>query len=172
MKVCLHGSMLVCLDGVWKTKSREKVSLGGSSVSCLLAVNRDLWAACESSIHIISCSSSSSSNALVITKVCSCCWNKRCTQYLLTSVLQQTLFSVCLSLNFVCMLNLSVLARVQLRSMLDVTYSSQVLTCFCSLTCLWPPCVADADIIFSSCGFFFFFSFFSSPNLSSGRMDR
>jgi len=42
---------------------------------------------------------------------------------------------------------------------------------------LWPPCVADAFIIFCSCGFyplllfFFFFFFFSSPNLSSGRLD-
>jgi len=35
---------------------------------------------------------------------------------------------------------------------------------------LWPPSVADADIIFSSCGFFFF-SFFSSPNLSGRRLD-
>jgi len=35
---------------------------------------------------------------------------------------------------------------------------------------LWPPCAADADIIFSSCGFFFFLSF-SSPNLSRCRLD-
>jgi len=69
-----HGCMLVCVDGVWKTKSREKLSLGGSSVSCLLAVNREMWAACESFIHIIS--SSSSSHKLLFTKVCSCCWNK------------------------------------------------------------------------------------------------
>jgi len=33
---------------------------------------------------------------------------------------------------------------------------------------LRPCCVADADIIFSSCGFFFFFS---SPNLSRCRLD-
>jgi len=25
---------------------------------------------------------------------------------------------------------------------------------------LWPPCIADADIIFLPCGFFFFFFFF------------
>ena len=25
---------------------------------------------------------------------------------------------------------------------------------------LWPPCIADADIIFSSCGIFFFLVFF------------
>ena len=34
---------------------------------------------------------------------------------------------------------------------------------------LWPPCVADADIIFFSCGFCLLsssFSLFSSPNLS------
>jgi len=33
---------------------------------------------------------------------------------------------------------------------------------------LWPPCVADADIIFLSC---FFFLIFSSPNLSGRRLD-
>ena len=39
---------------------------------------------------------------------------------------------------------------------------------------LWPPCVADADIIFLPCGFFylsFFFISFSSPNLSGRRLD-
>jgi len=36
---------------------------------------------------------------------------------------------------------------------------------------LWPPCVADADIIFSSCLLFFLFFFFSSPNFSSCRLD-
>ena len=35
---------------------------------------------------------------------------------------------------------------------------------------LWPPSVADACIIFLSC-FFFLSAFFSSPNLSSPRMD-
>ena len=35
---------------------------------------------------------------------------------------------------------------------------------------LWPPCVADMDIIFLSCGVFLsFFFFYPSPNLS-GRM--
>jgi len=34
----------------------------------------------------------------------------------------------------------------------------------------WPPCVADADIIFYHCGFFFFVSF-SSPISSSCRLD-
>ena len=33
---------------------------------------------------------------------------------------------------------------------------------------LWPPCVADADIIFLPCGFFFFYS---SPILSRRRLD-
>jgi len=33
---------------------------------------------------------------------------------------------------------------------------------------LWPPCVADADIIFLPCGFLYFFS---SPNLSRRRLD-
>jgi len=35
---------------------------------------------------------------------------------------------------------------------------------------LWPPCVADADIIFLPCGFFYLF-FLSSPNLSRRRVD-
>jgi len=34
---------------------------------------------------------------------------------------------------------------------------------------LWPPCVADADIIFLSR--FFLFFFYSSPNLSGRRLD-
>jgi len=33
---------------------------------------------------------------------------------------------------------------------------------------LWPPCVADADIIFLPSGFFLLFS---SPNLSGRRLD-
>jgi len=37
--------------------------------------------------------------------------------------------------------------------------SLQQLEPYCS-DCLWPPCVADADIIFSSCGFFYFSSSF------------
>jgi len=37
---------------------------------------------------------------------------------------------------------------------------------------LWPPCLADADIIFLPRGFFFFYlSFFSLPNLSGRRLD-
>ena len=44
-----------------------------------------------------------------------------------------------------------------------------------SIFFLWPPCVADADIIFLSGGFFFFLlsSIFlnSSPNLSRRRLD-
>ena len=35
---------------------------------------------------------------------------------------------------------------------------------------LWPPCVADADIIFLPCGFFLLL-FYSSPNLSGRRLD-
>jgi len=38
-----------------------------------------------------------------------------------------------------------------------------------SLKVLWPPCVADADIIFSSCGFFYLS--FSSPILSRRTLD-
>jgi len=36
---------------------------------------------------------------------------------------------------------------------------------------LWPPCVADADVIFLPCGFFFLLFFLSSPNLSRRRLD-
>ena len=40
------------------------------------------------------------------------------------------------------------------------------------LRLLWPPCVADADIIFLPCGFYLsFFLLFSSPNLSGRRLD-
>ena len=35
---------------------------------------------------------------------------------------------------------------------------------------LWPPCAADAGIIFLPC-VFFFLSFFSSPNVSRRRLD-
>ena len=38
------------------------------------------------------------------------------------------------------------------------------------VTFLWPPCVADAEVIFLPGGFFFFFLFFS-PNLSGHRLD-
>jgi len=38
-------------------------------------------------------------------------------------------------------------------------------------TLLWPPCVADADIIFLPCGFFFYLSFFPSHNLGRRRLD-
>jgi len=42
----------------------------------------------------------------------------------------------------------------------------------CGAFLLWPPCVADADIIFLPCGFFLLSSFFySSPNLSDRRLD-
>jgi len=35
---------------------------------------------------------------------------------------------------------------------------------------LWPPCIADAGVIFLSC-FFFRLSLFSSPNFSGHRLD-
>jgi len=35
---------------------------------------------------------------------------------------------------------------------------------------LWPPCIADADIIFLPCGFFYL-SLFSSTNLSRRKLD-
>ena len=43
-----------------------------------------------------------------------------------------------------------------------------------SLAYLWPPCLADVDIIFLPCGFFFFFYLLfllSSSNLSRRRVD-
>ena len=36
---------------------------------------------------------------------------------------------------------------------------------------LWRPCVADADIIFLPCGFYLSIFLYSSPNLSSYRLD-
>jgi len=36
---------------------------------------------------------------------------------------------------------------------------------------LWPPCIADVDIIFLPCGFFLLSFFYSSPNLSGRRLD-
>jgi len=39
-----------------------------------------------------------------------------------------------------------------------------------ALHLLWPPCVADADIIFLPCSFFLSF-FYSSTNLSRRRLD-
>ena len=44
----------------------------------------------------------------------------------------------------------------------------------CSSSFLWPPCVADENIIFLPCGFFcllLFFLLFFSPNLSRRRLD-
>ena len=83
------------------------------------------------------------------------------------------------------------LARSQHRSRLALSTDTRALStdlvrismrccnfvwcCFVASTCrcidrylLWPPCVADVDIIFSSCGFF---DLFSSPNLSRRRLD-
>jgi len=36
---------------------------------------------------------------------------------------------------------------------------------------LWPPCVADADIIFLPCDFYLSIFFYYSPNLSGSRLD-
>jgi len=83
------------------------------------------------------------------------------------------------------------LARSQHRSRLALSTDTRALStdlvrismrccnfvwcCFVASTCrcidrylLWPPCVADVDIIFSSCGFF---NLFSSPNLSRRSLD-
>jgi len=39
-------------------------------------------------------------------------------------------------------------------------------------TLLWPPTVADADILFCSCGYYFsFFFLFSLPILSGRKVD-
>jgi hypothetical protein len=48
-------------DGVWKVKSHDKLTLGGSTVSCLLPIRGDMWAACESSIHIMTVTAAASS---------------------------------------------------------------------------------------------------------------
>ena len=50
-------------------------------------------------------------------------------------------------------------------------YAGVLLHCFQGGTnCFWPPCIADAGIIFLCC-FFRSFFFFSSPNLSSWRFN-
>jgi hypothetical protein len=67
----VHSILLllsIILDGVWKVKNREKVVLGGDVVSCLLTINDTVWAACESSVHIITLSVNG--NKLVVSKVC------------------------------------------------------------------------------------------------------
>ena len=114
---------MVCVDGVWKTKSREKVSLGASTVSCLLAVNREMWAACESSIHVISTASSSSSNKLVITKVCSCCRNR-------ASLLLQKRSCICLGTkNLVRKMQIF---SIKLVKMLTACHKNMPAQIFCS----------------------------------------
>jgi len=42
---------------------------------------------------------------------------------------------------------------------------------FSNVLLLWPPCIADAVIIFFPCGFFLSSSFVSSPDLSGRRLD-
>jgi len=56
----------------------------------------------------------------------------------------------------------------------SVTLSIGHWNCHTNSNLLWPPCVADADIIFLPCGFFLLssiFFFYSSPNLSGRRLD-
>jgi len=49
----------------------------------------------------------------------------------------------------------------------DLTFISRRTVCGdYILYCLWPPCVADADIILLSCFFLCSFFLFSSPNLN------
>ena len=55
-----------------------------------------------------------------------------------------------------------------------ITYIQNIVNVHVRGYLLWPPCVADADIIFLPCGFFLssiFFFFYSSPNLSGRRLD-
>jgi len=54
----------------------------------------------------------------------------------------------------------------RVRNKMSLVFFFVYLTKLCGH--LWPPCVADADIIFLPCGYFFFFS---SPNLSRRRLD-
>jgi len=62
-----------------------------------------------------------------------------------------------------------IIAIENLRSHVDCPFSTNQATNKqnLELCLLWSSCVAHADIIFSSCGFFFF----SSPNLSGSRVD-
>jgi len=54
----------------------------------------------------------------------------------------------------------------------DVVMATNFGTQFAITGFLWPPCVADADIIFLPCGFFLSSIFFySSPNLTGRRLD-
>ena len=41
-------------DGVWHTDSPQTVQLGPSPVTCLLAVQHDIMAACGRCVHVIS----------------------------------------------------------------------------------------------------------------------
>ena len=50
--------------------------------------------------------------------------------------------------------------------LLQFTLSGGLMDRICHL--LWPPCVANADIIFLPCGYYLFFC---SPNLSGQRLD-
>jgi len=64
-------------------------------------------------------------------------------------------------------------AAIVLRVLSSSTFYSQILRSFtpkydAMLSVLWPPCVADADIIFLPCNFNLFYS---SPNLSGRRLD-
>jgi len=60
-----------------------------------------------------------------------------------------------------------------LQSNSYVSQSTHVSSQYTLASLLWPPSVADANIIFLSCGFFFLLllSFFSLPNLSRRRLD-
>lgn len=68
------NNVACCVDGAWKTKCAEKLQLGSGHVSCLLVVCREVWAACETSIHVISTAAAAASASVdkpVLTKVCS-----------------------------------------------------------------------------------------------------
>jgi len=47
------------------------------------------------------------------------------------------------------------------------THGTYKILHICQGASLWPPCVADAYIIFLSCGFFFFFLFFLADWIST-----
>jgi len=57
------------------------------------------------------------------------------------------------------------LGRLHLVTVISLT---SVSLCFLLVELLWPPCVADADIIFWP---YDFYLFYSSPNLSGRRLD-
>jgi len=61
--------------------------------------------------------------------------------------------------------------RIRLHIKLQMSVLRRRLKVLKTAQFLWPPCVADADIIFSSCGFFYRLSSSLFPRLISAVAD-